>query len=160
MTIKLKAVVFSAALAVGGMTTAIMPSTASAMTLNLSPMLAATQGVETANSVEKVGHRRTRRHRRAHRRFYYSHRRHGRRYRHRRGRHVHYHNGYYYAAPFWLGALAIGSAIHQPYYHPPARRHSRHVRWCLNRYRSYRPATDTFRGYDGYDHRCRSPYHR
>ncbi len=33
-----------------------------------------------------------------------------------------------------------------------------HVDWCLNRYRSYNPSTDTFRGYDGYDHRCISPY--
>lgn len=33
-----------------------------------------------------------------------------------------------------------------------------HVNWCLNRYRSYNPSTDTFRGYDGYDHRCISPY--
>lgn len=33
-----------------------------------------------------------------------------------------------------------------------------HVDWCLNRYRSYNPSTDTFRGYDGYDHSCISPY--
>jgi hypothetical protein len=33
-----------------------------------------------------------------------------------------------------------------------------HVRWCLNRYRSYNPRTDTFVGHDGYRHRCRSPY--
>ncbi len=35
---------------------------------------------------------------------------------------------------------------------------SAHVRWCLNRYRSYNPRTDTFLGYDGYRHRCRGPY--
>ena len=33
-----------------------------------------------------------------------------------------------------------------------------HVKWCLNRYRSYNPRTDTFVGRDGYRHRCRSPY--
>jgi hypothetical protein len=33
-----------------------------------------------------------------------------------------------------------------------------HVQWCLNRYRSYNPRTDTFMGYDGYRHRCNSPY--
>ena len=35
---------------------------------------------------------------------------------------------------------------------------SRHVRWCYNRYRTYSARTNTFRGYDGYRHRCRSPY--
>ena len=35
---------------------------------------------------------------------------------------------------------------------------SSHVQWCLNRYRSYDPASDTFLGYDGYRHRCNSPY--
>jgi len=33
-----------------------------------------------------------------------------------------------------------------------------HVQWCLNRYRSYDPASDTYMGYDGYRHRCRAPY--
>jgi hypothetical protein len=33
-----------------------------------------------------------------------------------------------------------------------------HVRWCLNRYGSYNPATNTFLAYDGYYKRCRSPY--
>ena len=33
-----------------------------------------------------------------------------------------------------------------------------HMEWCLNRYRSYNPRTDTYLGYDGYRHRCNSPY--
>jgi hypothetical protein len=33
-----------------------------------------------------------------------------------------------------------------------------HVQWCLNRYRSFSPRTDTFVGYDGYRHCCHSPY--
>lgn len=33
-----------------------------------------------------------------------------------------------------------------------------HVEWCLNRYRSYNPRTNTFMGYDGFRHRCNSPY--
>jgi hypothetical protein len=33
-----------------------------------------------------------------------------------------------------------------------------HVQWCLNRYRSYNPRTNTYMGYDGYRHRCNSPY--
>ena len=35
---------------------------------------------------------------------------------------------------------------------------SRHVRWCLNRYRSYDPATNTFVAYSGEVRRCVSPY--
>lgn len=38
--------------------------------------------------------------------------------------------------------------------------YNRHVRWCLNRYRSYSPATNTYIGYDGFEHRCVSPYRR
>lgn len=33
-----------------------------------------------------------------------------------------------------------------------------HIEWCLDRYRSYNPATNTFIGYDGYQHVCRGPY--
>ena len=44
-------------------------------------------------------------------------------------------------------------------YRYPVRASGRsHVRWCLNRYRSYNPRTDTFMGYDGRRHYCRSPY--
>ncbi|WP_210245724.1 BA14K family protein [Ciceribacter naphthalenivorans] len=35
---------------------------------------------------------------------------------------------------------------------------SAHVRWCMNRYRSYNPRTNTYLGFDGRYHRCRSPY--
>ncbi len=49
---------------------------------------------------------------------------------------------------------------HNPRYAPPPRyrRSNAHVRWCLNRYRSYNPRTDQYLGYDGYYHYCRSPY--
>jgi BA14K-like protein len=33
-----------------------------------------------------------------------------------------------------------------------------HVQWCLNRYLSYNPRTNTFTGHDGHRHRCRAPY--
>ena len=33
-----------------------------------------------------------------------------------------------------------------------------HIEWCLDRYRSYNPATNTFIGYDGYERVCRGPY--
>jgi hypothetical protein len=33
-----------------------------------------------------------------------------------------------------------------------------HVQWCMNRYRTYDPESDSFTGYDGLQHRCNSPY--
>jgi hypothetical protein len=33
-----------------------------------------------------------------------------------------------------------------------------HVDWCLNRYRSYSPRTNTWVSYNGRVHRCISPY--
>ena len=36
--------------------------------------------------------------------------------------------------------------------------YNRHVRWCLNNYRSYDPSTDTFVSYGGDVRRCNSPF--
>lgn len=36
--------------------------------------------------------------------------------------------------------------------------YNRHVRWCMNNYRSYDSSTDTFVGYDGAVRHCNSPY--
>ena len=80
--------------------------------------------------------------------------RHGPRYGYRYGNYRHYYGGYWYAYPWWLGAAAVTA----PYYGRPSYGGGAHVEWCLNRYRSYNPRTDTYRGYDGYDHRCISPY--
>jgi len=137
---------FGAALAVGAMAVFAQPQSASAMTLPINPVSGVTTNVDLELPVEQVRrrHRGYRRHR------------HGRRFRHQRRGHRNYYNGFWYAVPWWLGTPA--PYYRAPYYAP--RRGSRHVRWCLNRYRSYRPRTDTYRGYDGYDHRCRSPYRR
>jgi len=80
-------------------------------------------------------------------------RNHGPRYAYGWGRYRHYHNGYYYASPWWLlapYALATGA-----YYGNGGYSGNSHVRYCLSRYRSYDPGSDTFVGYDGYRHRCR-----
>ena len=37
--------------------------------------------------------------------------------------------------------------------YPPA-----HIQWCLNRYRTYNPATNLYLGFDGRYHVCRSPF--
>jgi hypothetical protein len=36
---------------------------------------------------------------------------------------------------------------------------SKHVEWCLGRYRSYNPTTNRYRTYRGLSQVCRSPYH-
>ena len=54
-----------------------------------------------------------------------------------------YYNNDYYDDGYYGGYYGGGNA---------------HVQWCLNRYRSYDPRSDTYMGYDGYRHRCRAPY--
>lgn len=85
--------------------------------------------------------------------------------------HRHHHSRFYFGfgLPFFSPFYSpyYYRPYYQPYYYQPyyAPRYyyrpvssSRHVRWCLDRYRTYNPRTNTFRGYDGYLHRCRSPY--
>jgi hypothetical protein len=36
--------------------------------------------------------------------------------------------------------------------------YNRHVRWCMNNYRSYDPGSDTFVSYGGEVRRCNSPF--
>jgi hypothetical protein len=63
-------------------------------------------------------------------------------------------------APFYGGYSPYYA---QPYYDEPdyyiqPAGGSRHVRWCYDRYRSYDARSNSFLGYDGDRHRCRSPY--
>ncbi|BCP54372.1 hypothetical protein K32_29890 [Kaistia sp. 32K] len=69
------------------------------------------------------------------------------------------------AAGTLLG-LGIGAIASQPrayaydYEVPPPRGAAwrAHVDYCLDRYRSYSPESDTFIGADGYEYRCRGSY--
>ncbi|KAB2869809.1 MAG: BA14K family protein [Bauldia sp.] len=72
-------------------------------------------------------------------------------------------------APYYApGYYAPDYYTPQPYYYtppppPPPVYYPRswteaHVEWCITRYRSYNPATNTFTGYDGYQHECVGPY--
>ncbi|MGI9481637.1 MAG: BA14K family protein [Hyphomicrobiales bacterium] len=80
-----------------------------------------------------------------------------RRYRHKQRGFRHFYGGFWYASPWWLfGPPVFGPTIvitTQPRY-----RASRHVRWCLNKYRSYRPRTYLYLAYSGRYRVCRSPY--
>ena len=66
-----------------------------------------------------------------------------------------YYDGGWYTAPWWLGFGPFSFGFGTPYY---SGNWDAHVQWCLNRYRSYDPRSDSFLGYDGLRHRCRSPY--
>ena len=56
-----------------------------------------------------------------------------------------------------------GLAGHGSYWYPRATRYVRvvnedHVNWCLRRYKTYDPDTDTFVGKGYHHYRCNSPY--
>jgi hypothetical protein len=72
-------------------------------------------------------------------------------------------DGWWYpAAAFTAGAL-IGAAASQPrttvvhHHHGPSN-NSRHVSWCMNRFRSYRVSDNTFQPNSGPRRQCVSPY--
>jgi len=107
--------------------------------------------------VEQVQNRKRERAREAKLERRYDRRRHGQRYSYRRpGFHYHY-GGYYYSSPWW-NSPSIGFAITVPSVGYGLGVGSAHVEWCLNQYRSYDLASDTFMGFDGFRHRCNSPF--
>ena len=73
-----------------------------------------------------------------------------RRFRHRHGRFVHFHDGWWYDTPWWT----VGLAAYPAY----AGYGDAHTQWCLARYRSYNPANNTFVSYSGEIRECVSPY--
>jgi hypothetical protein len=89
---------------------------------------------------------------------------HGPRYRSARPGFRHHHRGYYYSSPWWTGP-AIGFGLSLPgitfgLTAPYARSGlpTAHVQWCMNRYRTYNPATNLFYARVGVQAHCRSPY--
>jgi hypothetical protein len=75
----------------------------------------------------------------------------------RRGwRHRHWHGRRHWHGPrVWVAPRVV---IRPAPRYVVRRGYNAHVRWCLNRYASYNPRTDTFLSYDGYYKRCNSPY--
>ncbi|MBZ9943005.1 BA14K family protein [Mesorhizobium sp. BR1-1-13] len=68
----------------------------------------------------------------------------------------HYYNGYWFpAAAFAAGVAAATVAPPPP---PAARLAAAHVRWCYDRYRSYRAWDNSYQPYGGPRQQCRSPY--
>ena len=89
-------------------------------------------------------------------------RRDGRRCSSRFGNCRHFHRGYYYETPWWTLPLIIGGGIAaQNAYdddYDGGGYGSRHVEWCMDRYRSYNPRTNTWVSYSGNVNECNSPY--
>lgn len=87
----------------------------------------------------------------------------------RHGHNHHNNNGAWLGLGLGLGLLPFyggyggygygyggGPYYSEPYYYSGGG--GGHVNWCINRYRTYDPRSNTFRGYDGLLHQCRSPY--
>ena len=70
----------------------------------------------------------------------------------------HYHRGHYYETPWWTLPLIIGGSIAAQNNYDDGGYGSRHVEWCLDRYRSYNPRNNTWVSYSGNVNECNSPY--
>jgi BA14K-like protein len=64
-------------------------------------------------------------------------------------------NGFWFPTAAFFGSVIIGSALANAANSGNA---SRHVRWCDDRYRSYRIRDNTFQPYIGPRRGCNSPY--
>ena len=137
----------------------LLSGTAPASAVSL-PSMAVTAPAEAA-MVEEVQRRGDRRYSRRDGRRDYNRHRHGSRYSYRRPGFNHYYGGYYYSSPWWNGpgigfgitlpgvALGLGGGYGGS---------SAHTQWCLNRYRTYDPGSDTYIPRVGERAYCNSPY--
>lgn len=75
-----------------------------------------------------------------------------------------YYDGAWFPLAAFGSGLIIGNALSAPVYRAPIYRErvyasgSAHIRWCYNRYRSYRAYDNTFQPYYGPRQQCYSPY--
>ena len=80
-------------------------------------------------------------------------RRDGRRCSQRFGNCRHFHRGYYYETPWWTLPLIVGGGIAADRAYDDdddgGGYGGGHVQWCLDRYRSYNPRTNTWVSYSG-----------
>lgn len=65
-------------------------------------------------------------------------------------------NGYWFPpAAFIMGAIIGGAMSNQQ---PVVRMSAQHVRWCQDRWRSYRVSDNSYQPYNGPRRQCRSPF--
>lgn len=104
------------------------------------------------SDVVEIGHRKRGFHRH-NKRFYFN----GHRgYRQHRHGYRQYNGLWFPPAAFALGVIIGGGNLHGV---RPGYTHPQHVRYCYNRYRSYRQYDNTFQPYHGPRRQCRSSYY-
>ncbi|GLS29650.1 BA14K-like protein [Mesorhizobium albiziae] len=64
-------------------------------------------------------------------------------------------NGWWFPAGAFVAGAIIGGALAAP---PAVSSGNAHVRWCYDRYRSYRASDNTYQPYNGPRQQCISPY--
>jgi hypothetical protein len=67
-----------------------------------------------------------------------------------------YYRGYWYPGVAFATGVVVGSAVHALPPAPPVA--SAHIRWCYDRYATYRAWDDTYQPYAGPRQVCLSPY--
>jgi hypothetical protein len=65
----------------------------------------------------------------------------------------------YLTFPLFFGAYNYYDYDYYDYDYGYAGLSSAHIRWCLNRYRSYNPRTNLWVSYSGKKHQCDGPYY-
>ncbi len=71
------------------------------------------------------------------------------------------HNGWWFPpSAFIAGAIIGGAMANQPAVRPPVHLSANHVRWCQDRWRSYRISDNTYQPSNGPRQLCVSPYGR
>lgn len=65
------------------------------------------------------------------------------------------HNGFWFPAAAFIAGAIVGGAVNQPGARP---QNNAHVRWCQDRWRSYRVSDDTYQPNNGPRRRCVSPH--
>lgn len=144
-------VILGAALGFGAL--ALTGDGASAAALQpFQPLAAGQQNVANDGMIQLAASKKDRR-----MRSEWNSRRDGRRCNSRFGNCRHFHRGYYYETPWWTLPLIVGGLAAQNNYDGGGYG-SRHVEWCLDRYRSYNPRTNTWLSYSGNVNQCNSPY--
>jgi hypothetical protein len=69
-----------------------------------------------------------------------------------------YYNGYWFPAAAFAAGVAAATVAPPPPLRPAARLAAAHVRWCSERYVSYRAWDNSYRPYNGPRQQCWSPY--
>ncbi len=67
-----------------------------------------------------------------------------------------YYRGYWFPPAAFAAGVVVGGAMAHPL--PAPRLTAAHIRWCFDRYRSYRAYDNTYQPYEGPREQCWSPY--